>query len=93
MQSKTNQRDTAAWLRARTVRRVVCTKPAAGERPFAIVFQPYHFANGKAMSESADFYPNARATQHVFGTSADDAVARFEAGVNREVKAVHEVTV
>jgi hypothetical protein len=64
-----------------------------GLKPFTVVFFPYHFANGKPTCQSADFYPNTRHTHKLMALSMADAELRFARDVNREIKAVHEVTV
>ena len=66
---------------------------AAGLTPWRIVFNPYHFADGKPTCASADFEPNARQTHRLMAASEFDAAAKFILDVNRQIMATQKVTV
>ena len=66
---------------------------AAGLTPWRIVFNPYHYADGRPTCPSADFYPNERATHKLMAASEFDAAAKFILDVNRQIMATQKVTV
>jgi hypothetical protein len=62
-------------------------------KPYRVIFDPYHYHNGRPMCASADFEPNARDKRIVVAVSPDDAAQCFAKTYNRAIKDVQAITV
>lgn len=89
MPAKLTQNTLYAWLHSRAGKQAL----QAGQKPYRVIFDPYHLHDGRPMCASADFEPNARDKRIVMAASPEEAAQWFAKSINRAIKDVQPVTV